>query len=130
MKRLGRVLDTVFPIALLWAVMFGFALWKDADWPETRRLDFALLFCIASFLVLLASVILRRMNGCDWLTISLASVFLTIACVRFYALGYWLWPHWFETNDRWLVQVLRASVVVTLIVATALLASTPDEDAH
>ena len=127
MTTIHRILDAIWPVCMMLAALFGFGLLFGADWPNERRLDFALLVWIAAFLVLLATIILRRMNGCDWLTIALASVFLTIAVLRFFQLGFALWPVWFMENEEWITQSLRASVAVTLTWATVLLVTTPDE---
>lgn len=132
MMRLKTAISTLWPVAVLWTVLIGVGFAFNADWPPRADLlpDFGLLCCIATFLVLLATLILRRMHGIDWLTIALATVFIAFSAVYFFSLGATLWPVWFTANRDWLLNLLRVVIAASMIWATALLLMTPDEGDH
>jgi hypothetical protein len=94
---------------------------------EDQWLDVALIALIASFLVLLATFILRRMHGSDWLTIAFAAAFTSLACIWFYALGSRMWREWFAEHRDVMLNAVRIGVVICLGWATALFITTRDE---
>ncbi len=124
--RARLAISSIWPLAVLWAVLIGAGFAFDANWPQEWFPDFLLLAFIASFLVLLATLILRRMHGVDFLTIALASVFLAMSVIYFFGMGTILWPHWFAANRDWLLNLLRIAVAASGVWATALLLLTPD----
>jgi predicted membrane channel-forming protein YqfA (hemolysin III family) len=131
MSRLRRIANTLLPLALVWIALIVVAFVLDADWPDTNRLDFVLVCCIASFDVLLATTILRRMHGIDLLTIALAGVFYSKACIWFYAAGGRLWPEWYASHSSAIPNLIRVSIAVTLGIATVLVLMTEDgSEAH
>jgi hypothetical protein len=122
-----RVVDIIWPVLLLWIVLLSVAFASDADWPETRRLDFALIASIATFDVLLASIMLRRMRGIDWLTLALSAVLITKSMLWFFFTGSRLWPEFVAEHSELLLWTLRLLIMGSLTGAVALLIATPDE---
>lgn len=121
-----RIVNAIWPILVLWIVLLSVAIALDADWPETRRLDFALLAAIGTFNLLLASVMLRRMRGVDVLTLALAAVFVTKSLLWFFFTASRLWPEFVAEHQPVFYWVFRLLIITSLTGAFLLLVTTPD----
>jgi hypothetical protein len=113
----------VFAIFLIGGVLGGAH--KPANW-----FDFSLLVVITGFNVLLASLILRRMHGRDWLTIALASVFIAVAVIWCSAAAGMLWTDFYAEYRDLYINPLRIGIVATHVWATYLLITTADDGGY
>src|SRR6187402_87354 len=86
---ISRIWAAIWPVTLLWLVLLAIALWRDATWPTegTRQTSFTALCVVVTFLLLVSTLMLRRMHGWDWLTISLAAAFATTSLTPFYLMA-------------------------------------------
>jgi hypothetical protein len=117
-------------VALLWLVLLAFGFWRDARWPEgsQRELSFAALALVSTYLVLVATLMLRRMHGWDRLTIVLALAFATTALIPFYLLAAQLWPLFFRAHQTTLVVGTCVILIGILTIAIVTLLTTPYTD--
>jgi fucose 4-O-acetylase-like acetyltransferase len=124
--RIKTALDNTWPMLLVFAIfLIGGVLGgahKPANW-----FDFSLLVVITGFNVLLASLILRRMHGRDWLTIALASVFIAVAVIWCFAAVGMLWTDFSAKYRDAYINPLRIGIIVTHLWATYLLITTADD---
>lgn len=126
MMYLRHIFRVVWPVLFMWFVLLSIAIGTEATWPESQHGDFVLIACIGTFDVLLATIMLRRMRGLDWLTIALSAVFLTKGMVWFYFTARHLWPEFFLDYNQEVLWVLRSVLVFVLISAFLMLILTPD----
>jgi hypothetical protein len=122
-----RIRQVIWPVLIVWAVLLGLAFISEANWPNDNWLDFGIILWIATFDLLLATVLLRRMHGFDWLAFSLGCVFLTKSTLWFTAAGSQLWPEFAADHAQGIRWILRISLLISLPAAFAMLLITPDE---
>jgi hypothetical protein len=123
-----HVFRVLWPLALVWIVLLSFAFITDAKMPaEGRRLDFAIVLAIASFDLLMATMLFRRMGALDWLAIALGLVFVVKSSLWFYAAGAQLWPAFAADHRETILWALRIGLIGTLVSAFVMLLITPDE---
>ena len=146
MKRLRLMLDAAWPTLLVGLIVVGFGFWRDAAWPdvwvvEARQptdaelaliksgtlppglgmLDFLIFTAAIAFLSIKSTTILRRMQGVDYLGLSLVAANIAFALLYLAVLAGVLWPYWFAAhpNDvEWLRRGLRGLLVVALAWST------------
>jgi hypothetical protein len=121
----SHIWDVIWPIVLLWIVLITTAFLTGAHAPEGDKLDFFLLATIGTFDYLLATLMLRRMQGWDILTIALSLVFLAKGSLWFLFTGFRLWPEFAADHADFLLWGLRLGLVSTLAFAFTILLLTP-----
>lgn len=118
--------SSLLPVAAVWAVLIAFGFWRDADWPGTVLHVWGTLAVVASFLLLVSTLMLRRMHGWDWLTVSLAAAFAAISLMPFYLMAARMWPAFFADHRTTLLYLVCAGMVVPLAFAVLMLLFTED----
>ncbi len=118
----------LWPVALVFTALTAFAFLAGAAIPPSARLDFAVIVFIAVFQMLMASVILQRMHGWDWLSLSFCAVFFSMSFVFLFAASRRLWPVFVERNLEVLLWSVRIPLLCALIWATVMLIVTPDPE--
>ena len=121
-----RMLSIIAPVIAVWVVLIAFGFWRDADWPEDRLLQFITLSAVASFVMLVSTLMLRRMHGRDWLTISLAVAFASLAVIPFYLMAVSLWREFYLAHRDHMLYAACAAMLIPLAWATVMLLITPD----
>jgi hypothetical protein len=119
--------DVLWPVLLVLGSFLLLGLLTNANWPSDGRLDFAIIVWIAVFDLLMATVLLRRMDVWDWLAFWLGMVFLTKAAIWFTAAGSQLWPGFYQDHIEVIRWILRISLLISLPSAFAMLVLVPDE---
>jgi hypothetical protein len=122
-----RARQVIWPVLIVWAVLLGLAFISNANWPNDNRLDFGIVLWIATFDLLLATVLLRRMHGFDLLAFTLGCVFLVKSGLWFTAAASQLWPEFAADHAQGIRWILRISLLISLPSAFAMLLITPDE---
>jgi hypothetical protein len=122
-----RMRQVIWPVLIVWAVLLGLAFISEANWPNENWLDFGIILWIATFDLLLATVLLRRMHGFDLLAFSLGCVFLVKSGLWFTAAGSQLWPEFAADHADGIRWILRISLLISLPSAFLMLLITPDE---
>ena len=112
---------SLLPVAAVWAALIAFGVWRDADWPDRVFHVWGTLAVMATFLLLVATLMLRRMHGFDWLTVSLAAAFSAVSLMPFYLLAGALWPQYFREHRSDLLYVISVAILIPLIVAILML---------
>jgi len=92
---LKRLFSPLVPVICVWVALLAFALWKDGDWPNDRHYVWGTLAIMATFLILVATLMIRNMDGFDWLTVSLAFAFASSSLMPFYLMASVLWRDFF-----------------------------------
>jgi hypothetical protein len=117
----------LWPVTLLWVGLVAFAFWQDAAWPSAplRRLSFAALAVVVFFLVLVATLMLRKMQGWYWQTVVLAVAFGAVSAMPFYLMGIMLWRSFFREHNTILIIGTCAVLIVPLFIASVVLAVMP-----
>jgi nitrate reductase gamma subunit len=128
--RIKTALDNTWPMLLVFAAFLIFGVIFGAEWPKDNWFDFSLLVVITGFNVLLATLILRRMHGRDWLTIALASVFIAVAVIWCFAAVGMLWTDFSAEYRDAYINPLRIGIIVTHLWATYLLITTADDGGY
>ena len=115
-------------MVVVWAALIAFGFWRGADWPDTILHVWGTLAIVATFLILVSTLMLRRMHGRDWLTISLAVAFAAVSLMPFYLMAGSLWRMFFAEHREPLLYVVCAAMVIPLAGAIVMLVITPDGD--
>ncbi len=123
-----HMVNLLWPIAALFVALTALAFIAGADWPSKERGDFALIVFIVAFKVLISSVILRRMHGRDWLSLSFVAMFLSVASVFVYRTGVYLWPEYTLENETSIIRFIRLFLLVAIAWATVQILRTPDPE--
>jgi hypothetical protein len=119
--------DVLWPVLLVLGSFLLLGVLTHAQWPHDNRLDFAIIVWIAIFDLLMATVLLRRMDAWDWLAFWLGMVFLTKSAIWFTAAGSQLWPDFYLDHIEVIRWILRISLLISLPSAFAMLVLVPDE---
>lgn len=128
MQTIRCTISTIAPVAIVWVVLIAFAFWQDADWPDERRYIWLTVAVVATFLMIVSTMMLRRMHGVDWLTISLAAAFAAVSLMPFYLLASSMWRAFFAEHQRVLLYAVCIGMAVPALWAIVMLAITPDGD--
>lgn len=125
---LRRVANTIIPVVVIWIALIVFGLLADAEWPDagTTLISFAALCIVATFLLLVSTMMVRRMHGKDGLTLALAFAFATDSLMPFYLMGSILWRAFFQEHRLPLLIATATTLIVGSMVAIIALILTPD----
>lgn len=123
MSRARLLWIALYPTVILWFVLVGFALWREADWPDDRMTweTFLVVNLLIEIFLLLALVMARRMVGWDWFTVSLIAFFTGVAAAFGMQQAFLLWPEFFSVRHEnftdWLIRVVYYVVTIIGLVA-------------
>lgn len=120
-EAIRKVVDSLAPVALIWAVLLAFAMIQGADWPNTNPHVWGTLAVMATFLLLVSTLMIRNMDGFDWLTVSLALAFAAVSLMPFYLMGAALWREWFIEHRPTILIVTCTAIIIPLGLAIIML---------
>ena len=104
----------LWPAAVLWAVLLGFAAVKDVHIPDGRGFDMLAVSLLVTAQFLIVSTALRLMHGLDGFTVAL-SAFLSVKTLYWlWVMASWLWPAYVLAH-RELLTALRFGIVLSAV---------------
>jgi hypothetical protein len=132
-ERACRILDALWPVLFAWIplslIVVALGLPLERTWVQW--LDVVILWLLISVLLLLATMIARRVHRWDGLAVSLTFFFVTLSLTFGRGMVAVLWPHleiqYPEWNDG-IRNTLRILVTISGLAAGYFIADLPDPD--